>query len=585
MMNECVMRNDDSLRIERYSTIDDDGKRKRENKIKLVSYLYGIGVSPNMIPTETKAETVTSSSNESEQSVFVTNQSTKNPEWDCLLRACQKNDSTTVRKILREYPLSHSHANPMGQSALHISSFWVHIQCVEILLEYGADVNAVNCFTGATPLHECIQSIASKSKSTKEEGGKQQYNHRQQRIECIKLLLQANAEPYALDAMKRTPVECFLLTNSDESDDIAASDRLKIEKLLLQSKQTTKIRTSFKIILTKLGSKDMLIKLDEIDTIWMEEMHPCIMNNNNNNNNAVRNNKEIDLMLSKQLSDKLLRMIKNWIDTTTKSDDEIIVNDYREYYLGRIAWIWKKIVELSVGVTTINVDEDDGNNDNSSPLLLMAYSTQQNALNIFGMAILERYGSLHSKREQQQPYQQTSSDIINVESSSSLLQDDNILSSWTEAIIILMTEEEFSSNNKDNNNINDVGDEKNDSNSIIQQQQELQQAWMTISRRNYYELAKLWWDQLNFSPIGIVNRQGMTPLQFATRSGHFHLVQYLLQHDVSSSANIDDDKKSNNNISLNDWVQHQDQRGQTALMAAVANQHEEIVQFIQDFTV
>jgi ankyrin repeat protein len=539
-----------------------------------------------MVPIETKAETVTTINESEQSSVFVSNhQSTKNPEWDCLLRACQKNDSATVRKILKEYPLSHSHANPMGQSALHIASFWVHVQCVEILLESGADVNAVNCFTGATPLHECIQSISihqTKSKSTKDKGGKQ-YHHPQQRIECIKLLLQANAEPYALDAMKRTPIECFVLTNSDEyndNDDIVATDRVKIEKILLQSKQTTKIRTSFKIILTKLSSsKDVLIKLDEIDTIWMEEISPRIMNNNNNNN--VQNN-EIDLKFSEQLSDKLLSIIQHWIDTITKSDDEI-VNDYREYYLGRIAWIWKKIVEISTGITAINADEDDDNN-NASPSLV-AYSTQQNALNIFGMAILERYGSLHSKRQQQQQ-QQTSSDIINIESSSSLLQDDNILSSWTEAVIILMTEEEFSSNNKSNNNINGVGDEKNNS-AIIQQQQQLQQAWMTIARRNYLQLAIFWWDQLNISPIGVVNRQGMTPLQFATRSGHFRLVRYFLLHPRCSSSvnNRDDDKndKNNKNISLYDWVQHQDQRGQTALMAAIANQHKEIVQLLEDF--
>jgi ankyrin repeat protein len=555
-----------------------------------------------MVPTETKAETVTSSNNESEQSsVFVSNhQSTKNPEWDCLLRACQKNDSTTVRKILKEYPLSHSHANPMGQSALHIASFWVHVQCVEILLESGADVNAVNCFTGATPLHECIQSIAIhqtksklKSKSTKDKGRKKYHYHRhQQRIECIKLLLQANAEPYALDAMKRTPIECFVLTNSNESndnnDDVVATDRVEIEKILLQSKQTTKIRTSFKIILTKLSSSkdvDVRIKLDEIDTIWMKEISPRIMNNNNNNN--VQNN-EIDLKFSEQLSEKLLSIIQYWIDTITKSDDEI-VNDNREYYLGRIAWIWKKIVEISIGITAItNADEDDDNNNNSSPLLV-AYYTQQNALNIFGMAILERYGSLHSKGQQQQQQrqrQQTSPDIINIESSSSLLQDDNILSSWTEAVVILMTEEEFSSNNKCNNNINGVGDENNNSD-IMQQQQQLQQAWMTIARRNYFQLAMFWWDQLNISPIGVVNRQGMTPLQFATRSGHFRLVKYFLLHPrCSSSVNNDDDNdndKKNRKISPYDWVQHQDQRGQTALMAAIANQHKEIVQLLQDF--
>jgi hypothetical protein len=574
-----------------------------------------------MVPIETKAETVTSSSsNESEQSsFFVSNsnhyKSTKNPEYDCLLRACQKNNSTTVRKILKEYPLSHSHANPMGQSALHIASFWVHVQCVEILLESGADVNAVNCFTGATPLHECIQSIdihqtKTKSKSTKDKGGKLYHHHyrqqqqQQQRIECIKLLLQANAEPYPLDAMKRTPIECFVLTNeydNNDDEDIAA-DRVEIEKILLQSKQTIKIRTFFNIILTKLNSSskdDVLMKLDEIDTIWMEEISPHIMSNNNNNNNSNNNiivqDNEINLKFSEQLSEKLLSIIQYWIHTVTKSDDDEIVNDYREYYLGRIAWIWKKIVEISIGTTAIinaNEDDDNNNSNNNTSPLLVAYYTQQKALNIFGMAILERYGSLHNRTQQQQQQHQTSSDSINIESSSSLLQDDSILSSWTEAVVILMTQEEFSSNNKCNNkNINGVGDENNDSDIIIQQQQQLQlqQAWIAIARRNYLQLAIFWWDQLNISPIGVVNRQGMSPLQFATRSGHLRLVKYFLLHPRCSSSvnngddNDDDKKNKNKKISLYDWVQHQDQRGQTALLAAIANQHKEIVQLLQDF--
>ena len=299
------------------------------------------------------------------------------------------------------------------------------------------------------------------------------------------------------------------------------------------------------------------------------------------------------MKFSEQLSDKLLSIIQYWIHTVTKSDDDDeIVNDYREYYLGRIAWIWKKIVEISIGITAIinaNEDDDNNNNNNNTSPLLVAYYTQQKALNIFGMAILERYGSLHNETQQQQ---QTSSNSINVQSSSSLLQDDIILSSWTEAVVILMTQEEFSSNNKCNNkNTNGVGDENNDSDIIIQQQQQLQlqQAWITIARRNYFQLAIFWWDQLNISPIGVVNRQGMTPLQFATRSGHFRLVKYLLLHPRCSSSvkngdNDDDDKKNRNKkISLYDWVQHQDQRGQTALMAAIANQHKEIVQLLQDF--
>ena len=528
---------------------------------------------------------------------FFVNQS-KNPEWDCLLRACQQNNIIEVQKIVREYPSSHSHANPMGQSALHIASFWVHVKCVEILLGYGADVNGMNSFTGATPLHECIQSIHCHAHHRRLLSTEGEQNYRRQRIECIKLLLQADADPYALDTMKRTPIECFVVTYDDNEENDTIVDRIEIEKLFVQSQQTSKIRRSFKYLLTKLGSKEVTI--DEIDIIWQEELFPYV-----DTAGQHRQKHYLQSIRCTQLLDKILSMIQEWIDrvdndtemrdnineivatkTITTQSDKIAGNDDVGYYLGRIVWMWKKIVAISVYITTINEGGDVDNNGNISPLL--AYDTQQNAVKIFGMAILERYGNLYSKRQQQQ----SSHIIIN-----SLLQDDNILSSWTEAIIVFMTEEKITfnkaatttitityndgdgddSDDDDDDDDDDENNNNNNNNNSIKQTQ-LQQAWMTIARRNYLELAQFWWKTLRISPIGIINRQGMTPLQFASRSGHLHFVEWLLRNDDEKGND-----NSNNISQLYDWVQDQDQRGQTALMAAAANQHKEIVQFLQDF--
>ena len=84
------------------------------------------------------------------------------------------------------------------------------------------------------------------------------------------------------------------------------------------------------------------------------------------------------------------------------------------------------------------------------------------------------------------------------------------------------------------------------------------ETWLEIARRNYLELAQLWhvWE---ITPQGIENRQGMTPLQFAARSGHFPMVNCLLP-----LSNIN----------------HHDQRGQTALDAAKANQHDSVVELL-----
>ena len=48
------------------------------------------------------------------------------PEWDRLLRACQKNDSYLAFKLIYEEGVSPSHANRFGQSALHIAALWAH---------------------------------------------------------------------------------------------------------------------------------------------------------------------------------------------------------------------------------------------------------------------------------------------------------------------------------------------------------------------------------------------------------------------------------------------------------------------------
>jgi ankyrin repeat protein len=53
------------------------------------------------------------------------------PEWDRLLSACQKNDATSVRQLIEQEGVPASHANRVGQSALHIAALWGHgtLQC------------------------------------------------------------------------------------------------------------------------------------------------------------------------------------------------------------------------------------------------------------------------------------------------------------------------------------------------------------------------------------------------------------------------------------------------------------------------
>jgi ankyrin repeat protein len=79
------------------------------------------------------------------------------------------------------------------------------------------------------------------------------------------------------------------------------------------------------------------------------------------------------------------------------------------------------------------------------------------------------------------------------------------------------------------------------------------------------------------------NRQGMTPLQFAARSGRVEIVQYLL---LGSHNN--DDTKESANASSSSFVAavnvfHQDNAGQSALDAARKNNKEQVVNILEKY--
>jgi ankyrin repeat protein len=67
---------------------------------------------------------------------------TPSPEWDLLLSASQKNRPDLIRDMVRDGGVDPSHANAVGQSALHIAALWGHgafcacvcvVQCSEFV--------------------------------------------------------------------------------------------------------------------------------------------------------------------------------------------------------------------------------------------------------------------------------------------------------------------------------------------------------------------------------------------------------------------------------------------------------------------
>jgi ankyrin repeat protein len=126
------------------------------------------------------------------------------PEWDLLLSAAQKNESERLRDMIQNQKVNASHANAVGQSALHIAALWAHVESVQVLLEGGANVNAQNTMTGATPLHMVPQF----RKATIEK-----------RLQVLDLLLQAGADVTRTDSYGHTPV--YYASSADSDPDAA----------------------------------------------------------------------------------------------------------------------------------------------------------------------------------------------------------------------------------------------------------------------------------------------------------------------------------------------------------------------------
>lgn len=92
---------------------------------------------------------------------------------------------------------------------------------------------------------------------------------------------------------------------------------------------------------------------------------------------------------------------------------------------------------------------------------------------------------------------------------------------------------------------------------------DLEQLLHTACRKNELEFAKLLTEIVGVDP-NVKGRQGMTPLQFAARSGRTEMAQYLL-----SRPNID--------------ITIPDDRGKTALDAAKVNDKEDVVALLEAF--
>ncbi len=322
------------------------------------------------------------------------------------------------------------------------------------------------------------------------------------------LLLQGKADPNAVDRLGKVPLECFALADDDDVVDYAEI----VERIAEHERATN---NPFQILVQKFISRKITRK--EVEKLWLETV-----------------DSDSDVTLTYELlSTEVSSMTEAWIDRVENASDEIGELEAIDngHYLDSTTWMWSKIFEVSPSIEMeCKIDHD-------------VDSFLHSTLSRLVMAIFDRYDYFHKAKKY-----------------SFILQEDVTLSSWTELAILLVEGRDKT------NNANGTSPSK-----YWTRLDNIQQTWMTIARRDYFDLAQLWWDRFNITPIGIRNRQGMTVLQFAARSGHFRMVKWLTSHQLLSK-----------DISLVlQWIESQDKQGQTALTAAKANQREQIVELLQ----
>ena len=133
------------------------------------------------------------------------------PEWDMLLSAAQKNRPELIAEMIDIGGVNPSHSNAVGQTALHIAALWGHHESVEALATRGANVNAQNDMSGASPLHMVAQSL----KSTLE-----------RRLRCAEVLIAHGARVDQTDHNGMMPLHILQRVLGDQPSEDEATQRM-----------------------------------------------------------------------------------------------------------------------------------------------------------------------------------------------------------------------------------------------------------------------------------------------------------------------------------------------------------------------
>ena len=370
------------------------------------------------------------------------------PEWDLVLSAAQKNLPLDIRGYITQKGVPASHANGVGQSALHIAALWGHVECVQVLCELGANPNATNHLTAATPLVMARQSR------------KMSDDNSSAREAVVDVLLKYGADPSIADNYNRLPV------------DYIPADAPNRKTLL--NKLQPKAPPLFEAIQTgDLSTVQALLASSSAETAKTQ----------------YRKRTPVQFAVDRLVADT----------TQDRSTDLQIL----QALLGAGA------------VTTVTISPADAlsmdDDESTEPPIVR---------------LLEKIQDEWSGK--------------NVTESNALSGDCQV---WVQACQSLV-------------NANEPG-------TPLLTADQASQFWHNAARRGNLKVLQVLYEQLgSLFAVNTKNRQGMTALHFAARSGQLAVTEYLLSlPDVDATLT--------------------DQRGNTALQAASVNGHAEIVELLE----
>ena len=114
--------------------------------------------------------------------------------FSCASAECSSNGDPVELKRVLDTGVDPSTPNGIGQTGLHVCCIWGNHECLQILIEAGADLNAQNTLTGATPLHFAADDDTGRGDA------------KGRRI-CLQLLLDAGADKDIQDSRGRRPYQ------------------------------------------------------------------------------------------------------------------------------------------------------------------------------------------------------------------------------------------------------------------------------------------------------------------------------------------------------------------------------------------